>query len=559
MRNTHAFIAASAVFFLTALPCAAQQALLWIPAGQQGAGDIISELETGKDLRLTAAFDELPKGLEERIKKLQKDGRLELALRPAGDPPLPLLYYPAAPEVRWQGKASTAAFTSDRYFLAARLGMAKEAAFKALKLNPEGFVSPPGGLAADYFPLAKALGLKWLATGPIASTAAAVFEADGVCAVPFVRFSTSAANAPFVVFDETAETDPARLRSALAAELKASSPQKRLTVSEALKLAVSTRAVPEELSALASPWSGDYTAWASTPSQAGALAAFAKTRSDLMLYLNASQGDYKAAKPAFSEYFSAEDGGKLLTLASGDPDAASEAEIEIRNTLGNAYRMMQQAPPSWVFSSLADAAAAPEEAEKLRIKTSTSGFEISNVSRKPEIPAQTGLLSRTADPYKVWKLSSFKVEADTDTLTFSFSPLELDNPRRLPSGFAHIRIDLYIDINHRPRAGSSRLLDGRPFRMFPEDAWEYALEITPANAVLYTATQKGPAAAGTFKPRAENGAVILSVPRATMIGNPLLWGYAALMLAPKGDNTFTVTDYIASDVSNGYIYAVRVR
>ncbi len=561
MRTIYGSIAASALFFLAALPCAAQQALLWIPYDPQGAGEIITALETGRELRLTAAFDELPKGLEERIKKLEKDGRLELALRPAGDPPLPLLYYPASPEVRWQGKASTAAFTSDRYFLAARLGMAKEAAYKALKKNPEGFVSPPGGLAADYFPLAKALGFKWLATGPAASTAAAVFEADGVYAVPFVRFSTSALNAPFLVFDETAEADPARLRAALAAQLKTPGPRRLLTVSEALKLAISTRASAQEISGLVQPWSGDYTAWASSPAQAGALAAFSKTRSDLMLYLNYAQGDYKAAKPAFDEYFSAEEGDKLLTVAAGDPDSASEAEIEIRNTLANAYRIMQKPPPSWVFSSLADAAAAPEETEKIQVKKGSSGFELINVSRKPEIPAQTPQLSKDADPYKVWKLSSFKVASDstTDTVNFSFSPLQLDNPRKLPSGFGHIRIDLYIDINHRARAGMSRLLDGRPFRMFPEDAWEYALEITPAKAVLYKATQKGPVAAGTFQPRAENGAVTLSVPRAALPGNPLLWGYAALLLAPKDETTFTLTDYIASEISNGYIYAVRVR
>ena len=71
MRTIYGSIAASALFFLAALPCAAQQALLWIPYDPQGAGEIITALETGRELRLTAAFDELPKGLEERIKKLE--------------------------------------------------------------------------------------------------------------------------------------------------------------------------------------------------------------------------------------------------------------------------------------------------------------------------------------------------------------------------------------------------------------------------------------------------------------------------------------------------------
>lgn len=532
----------------------AEQALLWVPAAGPGAEAVVAALEAGPDRRLTAAFDELPKGLEERIQKLEQAGRLELALRPAGDPPLPLLYYPAAPEVVWAGKGSTAALTSDRYFLAARLGMAKEAAYKALKKNPEGLVAAPGGLVPDYFPLAKALAVKWIAAGPSVSTAAAVTEADGVYAVPFVLYSTGAADAPFVVFDETSAPDPAALRAALAAELAAVAPNARVTVSQALKLAVSTSATAEQASAQSSPWSGDYSRWAASPQQAGALKAFAATRADLMLHLNACQGDYRTARPAFDEYFAAETGGALAALAAADPEAAREAEIELQNALGNVYRLMQKQPPPWAFASLADAGAAAED--KLQIKTGPAGFEIVNTSRKPEPPAKSQL-SAGADPYKVWKLASFAVEAGADSVKFSFSPLALDNPQRLRSGFGHIRLDLYMDINHRPRAGLARPLEGRPLRLFPDSAWEYALEVSPQGAVLYKITPRGPAKAGTFQPKAENGAVTVSVPRALLRGNPQRWGYAALLLAPAGDNAFSIADHIAADVSGGYIHAVR--
>jgi len=544
------------LLLLLAPACRAEQALLWLPLSAQGAEKIIGLLETGGDLRLTAAFDELPKGLEDRIKKLELAGRLELALRPAGDPPLPLLYYPAAAEVAWQGKGSTAALTSDRYFLAARLGMAKEAAYKALKKNPEGLVSAPGGLVADYFPLARALGIKWLASGPAVSTAAAVFDCDGVYAVPFVQFSSSAAGAPFIIFDETLAPDPEALRALLAAELTASVPQRRVTVSEALKLAASTAAPAELLPSLTAPWSGDYTPWAAAPQQAGALAAFARTRADLMLHLNACQGDYKAAKPAFDEYFDLEGGRKLAALAYPDPDAAREAEIELQNALGNVYRLMQKQPPPWVFSTLSDAAGGAAE-DKLQIKNVPDGFEIVNTGRKPDLPAAELPLSKGADPYQVWKLASFAVSASPEAVEFSFSTLQLDNPLRLASGFSHIRLDLYIDINHRPRAGISRFLSGRPLRLFPENAWEYALEISPSKAALYKVTPRGPAQIGTFKPRVENGAVHVRVPSGLLRGDPRLWGYAALLLAPKGAEDFTLTDYIASDISGGYIYAVR--
>jgi carbohydrate-binding DOMON domain-containing protein len=192
----------------------------------------------------------------------------------------------------------------------------------------------------------------------------------------------------------------------------------------------------------------------------------------------------------------------------------------------------------------------------MTVAVKNGGFEITNVQRKPELPAQA-LLSKNADPYKVWKLSTMKLETGADELVFSFTPAALDNPGRSPYGFGAIRLDLYMDINHRARAGMARPLDGRPLRMFPEDAWEYALEITPGRAALYTVTPRGPVKTGLYAAKAENGAVTVRVPRSALKGNPLLWGYAALLLAPKGATDMMITDYIAADVDNGYIYAVR--
>jgi hypothetical protein len=179
-------------------------------------------------------------------------------------------------------------------------------------------VNPPGGLAAAYFPLARAIGLKWIACGPLASAGAAVAQADGVYAVPFagaaavstsvpaaVSTAAPAAAPAFVVYDETSAADPAALRALLKAALQAAAPGSLVTVSEALKTAVSTAMAPADLAAQASPWTGDYTAWAAAPVQAGAVAALAKTRADLMLFLNAKQGSYKAAAAAFDEYYQA--------------------------------------------------------------------------------------------------------------------------------------------------------------------------------------------------------------------------------------------------------------
>lgn len=574
IKRDHFNRAALTAFFLLCAAAGrarAQQALLWVPSGAAGTAEILALLESDRELRLTAALPELPPELQARAGKLEDEGRLEIVLRPAGDPPLPLLYYPARESVKWEGKPSTASFSgTNPYFLGLRFGLLRETASKKLKKIPAGLVVPPGGLVDDYFPLAKALGVKWLACGPLASTAAAILTAEGLAAVPFagVSVSSPAAAGLFLVFDETAAQDPAALRALLAGGLRNPASGRKLTVSEALKVTPSSASTPGEIAALAAPWnaagpgdlssrSGDYTRWAATPAQRGALAALARTRADLMLHLNACLGDYAAAKPAFDEYFSAEEGGKLLALASPDPETARETEIEMLGALGNAYRLMKKTPPAWLFSPLAEAGSAAQSAEQLQVTVTKDGFEIKNIEKKPELAAAHPALPRTADPYKIWKLDRLKVEVLPDAVVFRFYPLEINNSRKLPSGFDSIALDLYIDVNQRPRAGTTRLLPGRPYRPFPENAWEYALEITPHKASLYMATAKGPAIAATALPKAADGAITVSVPRSALKGNPLVWAYSALMLEPVDAKNFSIPDYIAADISNGYIYALR--
>lgn len=536
---------------------AAQQALLWVPARSAEADEIVSLLENDKKLRLTAALGQLPAALQERVKRLEAEGRLETALRPAGDPPLPLLYYPSLDSVKWENKPSTATLPANSpFFLGLRLGLARDEALKTYKKIPAGLVLPPGGLLEDYFPLAKALGAKWLACGPLASTGPAVTDVNGTKAVSFSVHSASAAPGELTVFDETSALDPAAEREALKIILKDTSTIK-VTVSEALRLRASTQAAPGDIAAAVSPWTGGYGRWAGNPAQLGALAALAQTRSELMRYLNASQGDMKAAKPAFDEYFNTEDGARLMALASPDPETASETEIELRSSLGNVYRLMGKTPPSWAFSSLTEVSQVREAPGGTQVSVSTSGFEIKNGPERPDLPAPPAGLAKTADPYKIWKLDRMTLEILPDSLIFRFYPLELDNAGRLPSGFDRVAIDLYIDVNNRPRAGFIRPLTGRPLRLYPDNAWEYALEINPYRASLYAYTSKGPVVAGTYRPKAVNGAITVEVPRSVLKGSPMLWGYAALMLTSKDQVNFSIADHIASAVDDGYIYTVR--
>ena len=543
---------------LPAGPLRAGTALLWIPREHAAIDDVISRLEAARELKLTAALGEVPAPLADRIKDLESKGRLELTARPAGDPPIPLLYYAGQDTVRWQNKPSSAAFINDPFFIALRMSDARDSYAKNFKSPPGSFACAPGGIAPEYIPLARALGFKWLAAGPLVSTAPfGVIDAEGVTLVPFSSAAAAQSGTPlFQVLDETfynPGTDP---RTALLELLSSATAQSWLTVSEALKSAVSTAMPAAQAAQFTAPWNGDYTPWAGLPVQAGALTAFARTRAELMTYLNTKQGDYKAAKAAFAEYFPVESGPKLLKLADPDPEAAKETEIEIQGALGNTYRLMDKVPPGWLFSSLSDMNEKAESADKITVTKSSAAFTLDNTSRPPAPPSGAPVSAGGPDPYKVWKLARIAVSWTDSDIVFSFAPLEAP-ATAFDTAFTEARFDLYMDINNRPRAGSTRFLDGRSGRIFPDNAWEYALEASPKTAVLYTVSTKGPRKTAVLKTGFEAGAFTVRVPRTALPGNPGLWSYAAFMLHTRDDKNFSVTDFLTEDFSNGYYYAVR--
>jgi hypothetical protein len=525
--------------------------------------DIISRLETGRDLKITAAFGEVPEELKARVTALSSQGRLETAARPSGDPLIPLFYYSREDSVLWLNKPSSAPYTNDPFFFSLRMSDASDAYAKKFKQPPAAFVSAPGGAVAGYIPLAKALGFKWLAAGaPGASTEPyRVIDAEGVRLVLFSTSSAAgvapAADAPaFLVFDETSDKPGEDTRAVLLTLLSSAGNPPFLTVSEALQTAVSTALPAAQAVLKTAPWSGDYTPWAGAKTQAGTLTALAKTRGELLEYFNTKQGNYKAAEPVFAEYFSVESGPKLLQLADPDPETAREAEIEIQNALVNSYRLMDKVPPGWLFSALSDMDDKTETEDKVAVKKSTAGFTLVNIPRQPVPPGPAA--AGTQDPYKIWKLAEVSVSWTDSEMTFRFSPLEAAANQAAAGGvYPGGRFDLYIDVNNRPRAGAARLLDGRPGRFFPDNAWEYALTASAKKAELYAATGKGPQILKSFPAAFEDGALTVRIPRTELRGNPGRWGYAAFMLYTADDKTFSVTDFLAEDLSNGYYYAIR--
>jgi hypothetical protein len=132
-----------------------------------------------------------------------------------------------------------------------------------------------------------------------------------------------------------------------------------------------------------------------------------------------------------------------------------------------------------------------------------------------------------------WDLRAFEVRADEKTVSFLFEIGSLTNPWKAPQGFSFPLIDVYMDINRLPGAGSERLLPHRPGLVEPRDAWEYALSVDGWGARLYQYIPGSPprrlaalSAAATGNPPA----VRVDVPRRYFRGDPSSWGFGVVTL-----------------------------
>ncbi len=507
------------------------------------------------------------------------------------------------------------------YFMGLRIGTAMDNAKKNLnRRRPKGLVLPPGTMLKDYFPAAKVSGIKWLASGPfyytgdeeeaetetkattddsvqavsgentekasqyegiehtsyiysedtpsedgnsdsaeseIITEESSIAEANGVKVIPFSPYSENADNQQeeFLVFDETSEEDPAIMRAAIK-EYLGNIQQETITAMEVAETQTAAEITAEEIEQTAQPWTGSYDRWAAKSSQMGTLVAMSQTRNELMKYLNSKAGNMTEAASAFNAYYEAENSRRFLNLGSKEADTAKSSEADMRRALSDVYEIMGKKAPQWAISSLSDAGTGRNTA-LMRIAMQKTGFEIKNSQDRPVFDTVPQNLPEVADPYKLWKLNSLKVELQNRNVIFRLFPAAINNSGSSLSGFSHIAIDMYIDVNHRVNAGSSAMLPGRPMKMAVEDSWEYALEISPAATYLYRSTSMGPKLVGKYRARVSGGAITVSIPTSILGGTPASWGYAVLMMVPQDGSKYAVADTLGSKRYANTIYAVR--
>lgn len=623
---------------LTPIFASAADVLLWIPSDDSNIEDVIDRISNNPDFKLTIAISKMPKNLAEKLNSLESKGQIELAMRIANDPILPLLYYPQNPQVTWINKISTNILTNNPYFFSLRMADAKEKFQINFKKNPVGFANLSGGVVRDYVTIAKTTGIKWISCGPFVSTttlitlstpdvwqvttttltdkslpAQATTEGDksttaisadintisgniiapitnydmlsseGVFFIPFsilestdvisdcslpllqtkrVPVLPSTRTLKFWVIDETLNPETQiKSRDILLDIASSSKPNNFLTVSKAIEIAASTEVPKNQIENLFKPWTQDYTLWASSPAQFGAMLALDKTRQEIGVFLNSVQGDMKLVKNLYEDLYLLESSSIFLKLSNPDIEIVRETEVNFLNGLSDIYRQMNHNLPSWFLKPLAEFSSGTWLVEKVEISSGPFFFVFKNTSKKPDLPSKTPSLPKTANPSKIWKLDSFKVKWDDKNIILGFKPLEIDNSEKEPSGFSHIFIDLYIDINQRFMAGSGKLLEGRNARIFPEDAWEYALTLNSKKAEVFKISTAKIVSDFTTKPELDRQSnyIYVTIPRSILRGNPNLWGYSAFMMLETGDNNMHITDILAKEIANGYVYSIRIQ
>jgi|GEM_PF-879486 len=564
----------SVIFFFRSDLCFAAYSFLWIPEDDGEISQVLPVLEANPSARLTAALSSVPQDYADRISALQKEGRLEIAVRIADNPPLPLFYYPRSPAVAWENKPDSGTLPADSpYFLGLRLALASES-FSSSEIKPDGFVLPEGGMFKDYFPIAKSLKMKWLASGLVYTEQEAeitdVLEVNGIKVVSFNAYQDG--NSTFdelTVFDEGASASPEAVREGLikaiskplVEEAETQQSQKPAgeykTVSEQLSDRKFMTASPLWMAENIAPWTVNYNAWASNQSQLGALTALSQTRADLMVYFNSRGGVFNNVRSAFDAYFKAENGRRFMTLGSQDREQASAAENEFKYWLKKCYSNMKKNYPSWLVSSLGEQSkGADVSSDTAHVFVNGEDFYIDNDDKSvslDEIPS--GLQGRD-NPGDLWKLEKLGVSVKSNSVIFRITPKNIINSEKNGSGFSYLHFDIYIDINGRTNAGLAYPLPGRPLKLSPENGWEYALEVDPSSASVYLSSSQGPLRYKVYRPRVQGDSIVVEIPRSVLKGTPKNWGYAVMMLAPKSDGGFELADSLCSDITRGYIYTI---
>ncbi len=254
-------------------------------------------------------------------------------------------------------------------------------------------------------------------------------------------------------------------------------------------------------------------------------------------FKNSGQADLRTLDLAMRAVYAAESGGYFFAFGH-DADGGRDADVkrEFLATLHQVFQIMVRPVPAEIRSGFARGGTAVEaEGSFERIGSLLRWRDPSHDDRGPGAyfyPSGSQFESGS------WDLRVFEVQPNDETITLRFEFGALPNPWKAPLGFSFPLVEVYIDINHSPGAGSQEFLPGRAGLVEHQDAWEYALTVDGWGARLFQYVP-GAAPRATANPAAAKtgpAAFQVVLPRRLLRGDPAGWGYGVTVLgrAPQG-------------------------
>ncbi|MCG2726624.1 MAG: hypothetical protein L6420_10345 [Elusimicrobia bacterium] len=535
--------------------------LLWMPPINPSLEYVLDELERNSDFKITIALSEPINDRDfKRLKKFSEDGRAEIIMRLANNPIIGLFYYPKNISFPEETAAELQYSGNNPFFFAQRFTDARKSFIENLVSLPAGLANSPGDIFPDYIPLAKSIELNWIASGPLISTAPyETLNCEGINIVPFKLFGSSkpytlkeqALN--FIVYDETLFIQTNQNHGGALLNFFESNKQTRyLTVSEAIDVAVSTPISRNSLLDATLPWTKNYSLWTSNTAQRGLLTGLEKTREEILRFMGLNQNKTKETNLLLNAFYEIESGRQLLKLSEKPEKKSNNIELELQNKLAKIYRNMGENLPNWLFKSFKELSS-ENNAAAVQISSGTNFISLKNsfpIVSNTDTKAEAESISSST-----FRIAEMNIQWDKENIEFYLKPELINNEDDEEIGFGNVEIDIYIDINNRVRAGRRQALRGNRINILPQDAWEYSISVNSDKTHINYAAMSEIKNLYSAKTIEENGAFKIILPRKILLGNPLRWGYSAVIFSDK--NTKEFTDKLSADKQTEYLSSIR--
>jgi len=487
-------------------------------------------------------FDEMGrKTLLPEIKSLVESKKLEIGLSLDGEPMLPLLAdlgLASSKEADWDfpfkwPEDVTTHVAKGRMYFQKRWGR-----------NPAGFLPPFFALSPELVKTLELLRFRWVLASPKTDWGAGNFGSVEILIPPQVdwrpneegeiqkdlrEYSKEVLEYPFAFVDAgqwpAPETEILFLKEMAKAVRGANLSRGVLSAEELSDSApeVSPPLRPEYVFQI------DYSPWVRADMQRLAWKAIAKARKVVDNYKNSGQADLKKLDAAMEEIYQAESGRFLLDL--GDPrQKLTEGENNFLATLANVYRLSEtQVPPNFnQWFSLGERKTSFSNAGDLAQPFFVGGLESLTWNDPAGDDFGDGNYTYPMGNYPkgAFDLKSFAVSWTEDEVNFSVSLADLVSGKDTA---VMPLIDVYIDVNRLPGAGSTDPLPGRQSSVVArEAAWEYALSFNLSRGELYQPIPgQNPRRVSSFVPDLDLATKTVSVrlPKSVLRGRPDNWRF----------------------------------